>query len=261
MFTPSTAFGGLAADINRRILGNTDVQPGILTFGSDSYFSILTSSNISRRAETIGQSDYVQLDFTSIFPDSTPIGAQGRTDFAMLQLLAPKNPTSENGLSFLDIAASRASAGLVEIPTLNGTDAAQVFNLPFTVAEGSTAWRYFGKGLLTVGSAGAGGLSGAVAGTVIPGLGNVAGAIIGAGSGLFTGLGLSIINNTKGDTTPDPAPADLKPSPLPAVPEPSTYVMFALGLLVLLGLRLRRDRHREKPVDIASARGRFILTA
>lgn len=67
-FTPTNAFKSLSLDAGRVILDNTTVQPGIVRFGNDSIFSVLTSSDLSKKAETIGVSDAIQFDITSILP-------------------------------------------------------------------------------------------------------------------------------------------------------------------------------------------------
>jgi hypothetical protein len=72
-------------------------------------------------------------------------------------------------------------------------------------------WRWVGKGLIVVGTTAGGTLGGAAAGTAIPGLGNVAGAVIGGGAGLLTGVGTAIVANT---TPPAPAPQQASTNPL-----------------------------------------------
>jgi hypothetical protein len=58
-------------------------------------------------------------------------------------------------------------------------------------------WRWVGKGLMIVGATATGALGGAAIGTAVPGLGTAAGAIIGGGAGLATGVGGAIVANTK----------------------------------------------------------------
>jgi hypothetical protein len=116
---------------------------------------------------------------------------------------------------------------------LDGVSVAQVFDQPYVVAEGSSALRYFGKGLLTVGTTIGGTLAGAGVGSAVPGIGTVAGGIWGGIGGFSTGLGTSILANTEDDDTPnEPTPPDdLRPSESRAVPEPFTI----LGTITALG--------------------------
>lgn len=63
-------------------------------------------------------------------------------------------------------------------------------------------WRFVGKGMMVVGSTAGGTLGGAAAGTVVPGLGTAAGAIIGGGAGLLSSVGTAIVLNT-GESNPN----------------------------------------------------------
>ena len=259
-FTPTAAFKALAVDVDRRILDNTSVMPGILKFGNNNFFSVVTSPDLEKKAETIGISDALRVDLTSVFPSDVKIGDVGRMDYSFMQFTAPIDYSRENTLTPLQILQSRAENGLISIPSHDNQNMSEVFNFPFIVAEGSSAWTYFGKGLSTVGLATGGTLAGAVAGSVVPGIGTTAGAITGGIGGFLVGLGGAIERNSTGDNTPDPMPpSNILPSPLAPVPEPQTYAMMlaGLGLLIFIARRQRLLKQRL----ILSHRGRMSFVA
>ncbi len=140
-FTPTNAFKSLALDADRIILDNTTVQPGLLRLGNDSLFSVLTSPDLSKKAETIGVSDHIQSDITSILPSDVKVGDVGRMDSSFIQFRMPADQSAEMGLTPLQIAESRASNGLISIPSIDGEHLAEITNLPFIVAEGSGQMR------------------------------------------------------------------------------------------------------------------------
>jgi hypothetical protein len=244
-FTSTSAFQGQVVDINNFILGNTTAIPGVLSFGGNQFFSILTSSDLDAQAETLGISDSVEIDLTTVFPTDVNVGNVGRMDYTMIQLGRPSDPSSESGLSPLEVAVSRSNEGLVFGPSLDNMTLAQIFDQPFVVSEGSKGWRYFGKGLSVAGQTAGGALGGAAVGSAIPALGTTAGAIIGGGAGLLIGLGDAIEKNNDGDDTPDPAPpTTLIPSPDKAEPVPEPLTIFG-SLMALGGGALLKRKHSK----------------
>lgn len=242
-FTSTSAFPGKVVDINNVILGNTTVIPGVLSFGGNQFFSILTSSDLDAQAETVGISDSVELDLTTVFPTDVNVGDVGQMDYTMIQLTSPLDPSSESGLSPLEVAVSRSNEGLVFGSSLDNMTLAGIFDQPFVVAQGSENLRFYAKGAVILGATGAGALSGAVAGTVVPGLGTAVGAVAGGSFGLLGSLGGAYLLNTKGDKTPDPTPITIIPDPGPAVvPEPLT--IFG-SLMALGGGALLKRKHSK----------------
>lgn len=216
-FTSTSAFPGKVVDINNVILGNTTAIPGVLSFGGNQFFSILTSSDLDAQAETLGISDSVELDLTTVFPTDVNVRNVGRMDYTMIQLGRPSDPSSESGLSPLEVAVSRSNEGLAFGPSIDNMTLAGIFDQPFVVSQGSKGWRYFGKGLIVAGTTGAGVLTAGPWGGVF---------------GFLTSLGAAIERNNQGDDTPDPSPPpNLIPDPGPAVvPEPLTIFGSLMGL-------------------------------
>ena len=243
-FTSTSAFPGKVVDINNVILGNTTVIPGVLSFGGNQFFSILTSSDLDALAETLGISDSVELDLTTVFPTDVNVGDVGRMDYTMIQLGRPSDPSSESGLSPLEVAVSRSNEGLVFSPSIDNMTLAEIFDQPFVVSQGSKGWRYFGKGLAVAGDTGTGALAGAAVGAAIPGLSIGLGAALGGGFGFLSSLGGAIERNNQDDPTPDPTPPiTLIPDPDPAVvPEPLT--IFG-SLMALGGGALLKRKHSK----------------
>ena len=246
-FTSTSAFPGQVVDIDNFILGNTSVIPGVLSFGGNQFFSILTSSDLDAQAETLGISDSVELDLTTVFPTDVNVGDVGRMDYTMIQLTSPSDPSSESGLSPLEVAVSRSNEGLVFGPSIDNMTLAAIFDQPFVVSQGSKGWRYFGKGLGVLGDTGLGALTGASLGSVIPGLGTTAGAIWGGGATLLLSAGDAIERNNDGDETPDPAPpTTLIPTPSQAQPVPEPLTMLASATAVGFGAFFKRQ-HSKNP--------------
>lgn len=254
-FTSTSIFQGQVIDINNFILGNTTVNSGILSFDGNQFFSLLVSSNIDAKAETLGISDSVEIDLTTVLPDDVNIGDIGQMDYALIQFTSPSNPSSEFNLSPLEVAVSRSNSneGLVFGPSVDGSTLAQIFGQPFVVSEGSKGWRYFGKGLTVAGGTTIGSLTGAGIGSAIPGLGTTAGAIVGGAGGFLTSLGTAIVNNTDGDDTPDPQPPnDLIPDTSKAkkIPEatsiPSFLAFGTLGAASTLKRKLKPSNLTKK---------------
>lgn len=215
-FTSTSAFPGKVVDIDNFILGNTSVIPGVLSSEGNQFFSILTSSDLDAQAETLGISDSVELDLTTVFPTDVNVGDVGQMGYTMIQLGRPSDPSSESGLSPLEVAVSRSNEGLVFGPSIDNMTLAAIFDQPFVVSQGSKNWRYVGKGLLVAGNTVTGSISGFRGG-------------LGA---LLSTLGEAIERNNDGDETPDPPPTTLIPSPSQAqsVPEPLTMLASATAL-------------------------------
>jgi len=247
-FTSTSAFPGQVVDIDNFILGNTTVIPGVWSFGGNQFFSILTSSDLDAQAETLGISDSVEIDLTTVFPTDVNVGDVGRMDYTMIQLTPPSDPSSESGLSPLEVAVSRSNEGLVFGPSIDNMTLAAIFDQPFVVSEGSKRWRYFGKGLSVVGQTIGGGVAGATIGTAVPVLGTGGGAVVGGVGGFLTSLGNAIVENNKGDDTPDPRPRtnNLIPSPSKAQPVPEPLTMLASATALGFGAFFKRQ-HSKKP--------------
>lgn len=210
-FTSTSAFPGKVVDIDNVILGNTTVIPGVLSFGGNQFFSILTSSDLDAQAETVGISDSVELDLTTVFPTDVNVGDVGRMDYAMIQLDSPSDPSSESGLSPLEVAVSRSNEGLVFGPSLDNMTLAEIFDQPFVVSQGSLNWKFIAKEILVVRPiTRLGTRVGAAVGTAVkPGLGTAIGAIGGAVGGRYIGRRVAEEINNKGDDTPDRVPEPL----------------------------------------------------
>jgi hypothetical protein len=212
-FTSTSAFSGRVVDINNFILGNTTVIPGVLSFEGNQFFSILTSSDLDAQAETVGISDSVELDLTTVFPTDVNVGDVGRMDYTMIQLGSPPDPFSEFGLSPLEVAVSRSNEGLVFAPSIDNMTLTGIFDQPFVVSQGSKNLKYLAKGIcvgITASKCAVlGGLEGGKLNPLGPGLSVAAGAIVGGSFGLVIGIDQAIYNNAKGDDTPDPVPEPL----------------------------------------------------
>jgi len=268
-FAPATGLTGRAANLDLYRLDNTTVTPGIYTYNGESFFSILTSSDVSTVRETIGASDSIEIDVTSFLPAGISIGDVGRMDYSFVQFTKPSDLSIEYGLSPVQIAAARAAAGLIRMPTLNGLEMAAVYNQPFVIGEGSNTTRYFGKAMSAVGAGLTGAVAGAAAlgtaglavgaagGTVaVPGFGTIAGAgalgsaglvaggIGGGLGGMLSSIGDSMQKNSEDDDTPDPELPDtiVPPSgPTMTVPElSSTHGVFAFAAVSTVWLVRRR---------------------
>lgn len=258
-FTSTTAFESFALDKDLFRLENITVTPGVLSYGGNQFFSALTSADLDIAPRNIGISDLVQFDLNSVFPTNVRIGDIGRFNSTFIQLLPPSNPASEAGLSSLQVAASRANQGLVQIPSLDNATPAQVFNQPFVVAEGSDGWRYFGKGLTVVGTTIKGALNGASTGSVVPAIGTTVGGIVGGFFGFFTSL-IEAIDKNKAPTQPsqviewETEVAALIPSagPPQAVPEPLT--IFGTGTALGFGVLLKkRELSKKQKIEAMKA--------
>ncbi|MEG4292455.1 PEP-CTERM sorting domain-containing protein [Microcoleus sp. C2C3] len=242
-FTSTSAFPGKVVDINNVILGNTTVIPGVLSFGGNQFFSILTSSDLDALAETLGISDSVELDLTTVFPTDVNVGDVGRMDYTMIQLGSPSDPSSESGLSPLEVAVSRSNEGLVFGPSLDNMTLAEIFDQPFVVSQGSLNWKFIAKGLVVAGVTAKGALKGAAVGSTVPGLGTGIGAALGGGGSFLISSGAAVLANIKGDKTPDPKFTTIIPDPGPAVvPEPLT--IFG-SLMALGGGALLKRKHSK----------------
>jgi hypothetical protein len=230
-FTSTSAFPGQVVDINNFILGNTTVIPGVLSFGGNQFFSILTSSDLDAQPETLGISDSVELDLTTVFPTDVNVGDVGRMDYTMIQLDRPSDPSSESGLSPLEVAVSRSNEGLAFGPSLDNMTLAGIFDQPFVVSQGSKKLKYFGKGL-------------GVLGDTIEGFSK--GGVLGGVGAFFRSLSEAIEKNSKGDTTPDsPPPLALIPSPDKAQPIPEPLTIFG-SLMGLGGGALLKRKHSKR---------------
>jgi hypothetical protein len=230
-FSSSTAFPGLATNEDLRILNNTEVITGVFDNSGQKYFSLLISSNIESVPRNFGLSDLVQFDLGSALP-GVSVGQTGTIDASTFLFTIPSNQSSENDMSPLEVAVSRASSNQFLSVSQDGSNVSQVFNQPFTIAEGSNALRYFGKGLMIVGGTATGTLGGAAIGAAPTlGLGALPGAIIGGTAALFTTVGGAIVVNTdKAPETPKTPPKDLTPPSAKAVPEPLTILGTATAL-------------------------------
>jgi hypothetical protein len=240
VFVSSNALHGEAGNENLVYLGNTSVIPGVLTYGSDSFFSILVSSDVSTEPESVGFGGVVQIDFSDLYPAGVNVGDVGVMDYTFLQFLKPGDPATEAGLTDLQIAGQRASLGLIQMPSMSGTTLTEVYDSPFVVAQGSKGWRYFGKVLVVVGTTAGGAIGGATAGSVAPAIGTVIGGVGGGVAGFLTSLGGVIIENNKDDATPDRSPGTQPASGALTTPEPGTLGLCLAALAVAF-----RDRRRK----------------
>jgi archaellin len=113
-FSSTNLYDSQAVDFNDtpQILSNTTVIPGVLSFGGNQFFSILASSDIDQKAETIGESDSIEVDLTTVFPSGVNIGDTGRISYSLLQFTRPADSSLEVGLSSLETAVFRSTQGL-----------------------------------------------------------------------------------------------------------------------------------------------------
>lgn len=250
-FTPTNAFKSLALDTDRVILDNTKAQPGIARLGNDSVFSILTSSDLSQKPETVGVTDAIQFDITSILPSNVKTGDMGRMKSSFIQFKTPADQSAEAGLTPLQIAESRAANHLISIPSIDGAHLAQVQDLPFIVAEGegSDELRANHKIADLFKDVLNGAEEGAVLGSAVAGpVAGMAGALLGAGAAGIVSYDAAAVANAVGDNSPDPiftqpncCPYPVTPSPMPAIPEPETYTLMLAGLAIVCAMARRRS--------------------
>lgn len=249
VFVSSSVIIGRAGDVDLKPIRNTSVIPGVLSYGGSEYVAMLTTSDLLRSAETIGVSDVLEFPITSLLPSGVSVGAQGRMDYTFIQFSMLSDPTLEIVSSALELAAIRAARGALTIPSMDGISIAETFDMPFVVGAGSETLRFLGKGLCVVGSTLSGTLGGAVAGSGAAGIGAVAGGILGGLAGFFTSLGGAILENNRGDSTPDPdlpfdeyGDYDISPDP-DFIPELSHWgVLSGFGLLGFAICRRWRGR-------------------
>ncbi|MCP4347258.1 MAG: hypothetical protein GY795_17235, partial [Desulfobacterales bacterium] len=212
-FIPTSAIDGRALDIDNYSLHNTEVIPGILEVEGNYLFSVLTSSDLNIEAETIGISDALDIDLTTILPDDVKVGDIGMMDYTLIQFLPSEDPTVEHGLSPLQIAIERSKTKLQYL-SIDGSNLALVLDKQFIVASGSKRLRVFAK---YAGSIILGGFTGVGGGSIIPGIGSVLGGFI----GIAAGISLAYGTNSDGDETPENNnPSSPCPNPAPVYPSP-----------------------------------------
>jgi hypothetical protein len=259
VFTSTDKFPGLATNENLVISDNTNVTTGIYSFDGNTYLASLISSDISKTPRNFGLSDLIQFDIASAFPN-LKVGETGTLNALNFLFTIPSDTSEETGLTPLEVAVSRTKKGkLVSISQDNST-LLQVYNLPFTIAEGNSftvvqtnpftsqtnsfisngsPMRLFGKGLMIVGDTILGAVGGAaVGGFFVPAVGAIPGSLAGGAGGLLASAGNAIVEDTKDapETPKEPPTTPLQPPSSrailtpKAVPEPLTMLGAATAV-------------------------------
>ena len=137
VFTSTDKFPGLATNENLVISDNTNVTTGIYSFDGNTYLGSLISSDISKTPRNFGLSDLIEFDIASAFPN-LKAGETGTLNASNFLFTIPSDTSEEAGLTPLEVAVSRAKKGEFLAVSQDNSTLLQVYNLPFTIAEGNS---------------------------------------------------------------------------------------------------------------------------
>ncbi len=218
-FQEALTIKGRVVDENDELLPSITMNFGVLSNASSKAIIGISSPDLDQEVVNLDEDDFVDIDVS--FLANVDVGDTVEMDYGFAQTLAPDDPSTEDGLTQLEIFAQRWNAGNLQFTGVEiegELQLAEIFNQEATIIEGSNFWRYVGKGLVVTAGIGAGVLGVVLA---VPSGGTsllVAGGVIG---GLASGGAMLVENNPQETPTPTPTPA-ATPTPTPTPTPPAT---------------------------------------